>query len=244
MQYPFLTQNKLVLIDYVPGSSGQLFLRLWAELDSSMHYKNTELLSKTSMQNSDATYEIDYDIQIPKRIINWFLDKNHPENVDEFAHFFEFLSTTLIAIREPWAANSAIKFYDDKHYEMINKCAIYGIHSFDYDIPVQALRSIGCNIQIIAVVPTTPAGEEYQYNRAMACYPNQVAPWADVITKFNTKAHDRTVDFCSMLAQKDTNAILAWFKNELGPMFNESKVSFVTVLLGLYYAKIVEGLKC
>ena len=40
MKYPFLTNNELILFDYLPGGSGQLLMRIWSELDIKLDYTN------------------------------------------------------------------------------------------------------------------------------------------------------------------------------------------------------------
>ena len=72
MKYPFLTNNELILVDFLPGSSGQLLMRLWSELDSKLNYDNKNILSELTINSNLATREIDYGIEVPKRITNWF----------------------------------------------------------------------------------------------------------------------------------------------------------------------------
>ena len=64
MEYKFLDNNEIVIIDYIPGSSGQFFSRLWCELDGTQGYDD----ERTMRENG----EVYYDTMLPKRIVNFF----------------------------------------------------------------------------------------------------------------------------------------------------------------------------
>lgn len=242
MQYPFLENNELILIDYIPGSSGQLLIRLWSELDGKMNYDNNKLLSSNTITSHKASREIEYDILVPKRITNWFLDKCKPEGVYDYVQFFEFLGTNLVALSQRWVRGSdAQKFYDSNSYTIENKRILYGIHSWDDIIPYNEIRELGYNVRCISIVPDTDKGREYQFNRGQACYPYPEEGIRPYFVNFNTKKIDEKVDFCTMLINKDTPAILSWLALMIGPDFRTEKVEFVKMLLDLYYKEIVDN---
>ena len=130
MQYPFLKHNELVLIDYVPGSSGQLLLRLWSELDSKLNYENNIILTPTSIDEHPSTREIDFDILLPKRLTNWFVDRWQPANITDYASYFEFVGVALMALAEKWKhGGHQSRFYHDDDYHLVGYKRVYG-HSY------------------------------------------------------------------------------------------------------------------
>ena len=156
MRYPFLENNELCLIDYVPGSSGQLLIRMWSELDSTMNYDNSNIMTSNTITTHLASREIDYDIQIPKRITNWCLNKCAPIDVYDYIQFFEFLGTFLIASSQRWIRGADNKkFYNDEEYTMQGHRILYGMHTWNSEIPYNKILELGYNIKCITIVPTT-----------------------------------------------------------------------------------------
>lgn len=242
MKYPFLENNELLLVDYIPGSSGQLLIRLWSELDSTMNYENSKLLSHNTITPHQASREVEYDILIPKRITNWFLDRCEPKDVYDYVQFFEFLGTYLVAASQRWVRGSnAQKFYDSDDYTLTGKRVLYGIHTWNDIVPFKQIQELGYHVRCITIVPETEEGKLYQFNRSQACYPfpkERVRPY---FISFNAKPVDEPIDFCTMLVHKDTEKILSWLKDKLGDNFRHEKVDFVKNLLDVYYREIIDN---
>ena len=264
MQYPFLDYNTLILVDYLPGSSGQLLLRLWSELDVRMKYENALLLSKISVTDHPASKEISYDIKIPKRLVNWFLDKCKPCTVDDYLQFFEFIGTSLVAASQKWIhGTNSIKFYESFEYEMKNHCILYGMHSMDTIMPIKQMIERYPNIKIISIIPSTDIGLRYQYDRFHACYPIAGTVWSNflatsrrnsnhhnanwryrhrMIDRFNSKCCHVSFDFCTLLANKDTDGIINWLLQQIGDNVRADKVNYVRRILSVYYTEVVDQL--
>lgn len=246
MKYPFLTNNELVLVDYLPGSSGQLLLRLWSELDSTLNYANDKILTDVTINAHKSSKEIDYDILMPKRLTNWFIDKCEPDNINDYAQYFEFLGTSLVAMsqRWNWADNTSQKFYDDHTYQIKNRRVLFGIHSWHKHIPFKELQAAGYNIKCISVVAHTDKGKDYQYKRCRACYPQTEQFWKNIIPLFNNKNKEgiEYFDFCTLLSNKDSISIIEWISSQLGSDFNQTKVSWAMRILDTYYDEIVDNL--
>ena len=135
MKYPFLTNNELILFDYLPGGSGQLLMRIWSELDIKLDYTNTKILSDIPINSHKSSREIAYEIIVPKRITNWFLDRCEPNGINDYVQFFEFLGTHLLAGQQQWNwGDTKLKFYENSKYEMKNYRISYGIHSWNKTI--------------------------------------------------------------------------------------------------------------
>ena len=240
MKYPFLENNELILIDYMPGSSGQLLLRLWSELDNKLNYNNDKLLSDNTITDHPASREVDYDIKIPKRIVNWFLDKSNPTDVYDYVQFFEYLAVGLVAQSQKWIPGTqSKKFYDGNNYTMNDMRVLYGMHTWGAIIPYAEMQALGYNITCISIVPKTKDGMHYQYNRFQACYPSPREQIVKCCSEFNNK-HQDEIDFCTLLVRKDTNAILNWFKHKIGDNFRNEKVNHVVTILDQYYVNIVD----
>jgi len=243
MKYPFLENNELVIVDYLPGSSGHLLLRLWAELDATMDYNNENILLDTPINSHPSSREIDYDIVIPKRIVTWFIDKCEPNTIHDYVQFFEFLSTTLIAKSQPWVHGTTNKiFYKDVTYILQNVRVIYGIHSWDKIIPYKEMQNLGYKIKCISVVPQTDAGLRYQHNRFNICFPNHEEKINKLMKDFNNKPTLINFDFCTLLVNKDTDAILDWFKTQLGEQFRIEKEPRIKEILNDYYSHIINNI--
>jgi len=242
MRYPFLEHNRLVLVDYLPGSSGQLLLRLWSELDSRLMYDNATILSELSITPHLGSREIDYDILIPKRITNWFLDRCQPQAVDDYLQFFEFLGTTIVALQQKWVKGQfGQKFYDDDDYKLEGRRVLYGIHTWGKLVPWAEMRARGYEITVIKIVPNSTLGLKYQHDRCQACYPFAEGVWPDAIERFNSKTDAAVAfDFCTLLATKDTAGIIGWIAECLGPDLRQDKLSRVSEILETYYSNIVD----
>ena len=242
MKYPFLENNELILIDYVPGSSGQLLLRLWSELDSKLNYENEKIISHTSITQHVASREIDYDIAIPKRITNWFLDKCQPETVYDYVQYFEFLGTWLVAMSQRWVRGSqSIKFYGTEEYSITGMRILYGIHSWKHSIPFNEIRNLGYNVKCFTIVPSTPQGIQYQLNRAQACYHYPETEIREYYQAVNNKLVEHPMDFCTMLVNKDSNSIIDWLKRNIGHSFRADKVGWANTILNTYYQEIIDN---
>lgn len=244
MEHPFLRDNELILIDYLPGSSGQLLMRLWSELDSRLSYSNPKIISETSITKHKSTREIEYDIMIPKRLTNWFLDKCHPSAMEDYLSYFEFLGTTLLALSQKWKRGvDGVKFYDSSNYQMVGYRRLYGIHTWDKIVPFDRIRNAGYNVRCISIVPKTERGLRYQFSRCTLCYPDDLIKWKMDIDVFNAKPVSESIDFCTMLTDKDTDSILNWLRDSLGPDLREDKIPRVIEILGVYYREIVDPLE-
>jgi hypothetical protein len=242
MRYPFLENNELCLIDFVPGSSGQLLMRLWAELDATMHYENEKVLTTDTITSHLASREIDYNIQIPKRITNWFFDRVKPDTVQDYVQFFEFLGTFLIADSQKWIRGSnSKKFYEDTEYEMQNIRVLYGIHSWKHAVPYKEMQQLGYHIKCISIVALTDRGRQYQNSRFQACYPHPDEVMRDYFNNFNTKPNMISFDLCTLLVDNDTDTIVNWLRTQLGNEFREEKVAYATHILNTYYTEVINN---
>jgi len=245
MKYPFLEKNELLLIDYIPGSSGQLLMRIWSEFDSTMNYDNVNLLSSNTITNHPASKEIDYDIQIPKRITNWFLNRCEPTSVYDYIQFFEFLSIFLVASSQRWVRGSGNqKFYDDENYAIQGNRILYGIHSWNAKIPYEEIRELGYNVKCISIVPTTDRGIRYQHDRFQLCYPHPEEIMHDYFINFNNKRPTQSVDLCTLLVDRNTDAIINWFRTSIGNNFRTDKIPYVNHLLDVYYSEVINNMDC
>lgn len=245
MKYPFLTNNELLLVDYVPGSAGHLLLRIWSELDARLEYDNPKILTDLTINTHKSSREVTFELPIPKRITNWFLDKCGPESVDDYASFFEFLGTFLVASSQKWNwADDAIKFYEDDNYQIMNRRILYGIHSWHKNIPFKQLQAEGYNIKCIAIIANTSEGKKFQYERCKVCYPLTDVFWKKMLPICNSKQNDGVIyfDFCTLLVTKDTSAIIDWLRIQLGNEFRNDKIERVTEILNAFYLEIVDNL--
>jgi hypothetical protein len=241
MKHPFLSENELILVDYVPGSAGHLLLRLWSELDSNLNYDNPKILTDYTINLHKSSREVDFELPIPKRITNWFLDKCRIETVEEYADFFEFLGTFLFASQ---VQNDGYKFYEDENYKIQNRKILYGIHSWHKNIPIKQLQDMGYNIKCIAIIANTDEGRKFQYKRGKLCYPLTDVFWKKILPVCNNKNNEGVIyfDFCTLLATKNTQAIIGWLHIQLGDEFRSDKVERVTEILDAFYSEIVDNL--
>jgi hypothetical protein len=243
VKYNFLNQSNFVIVDYVPGSSGQLFLRLWSELDSRLNYNNDTILTEAINENPAST-EVDYDIQVPKKIVNWFLEKAEPSSVDEYLSFFEYLGNFLTATGQRWNhSDTKTKFFENGKDINYNDIVLYGMHTKHVTLPLHKLKVRAPKLNIISIVPETSIGREYQYKRACACYSKNKQNWNSIIETFNKKSHMETFDFCTLLATKETKPILLYFQEKIPPAyFLTNKVQKVDQILKRYYTTVVDNL--
>ena len=246
MKYPFLTNNELLLVDFLPGSSGQLLMRLWSELDNRLNYNNTKILSDLSINSHLSTREIDYGIEVPKRITNWFLDKCDPKEVTDYANFFEFLSTFILSTsqRWNWEDKESTKFYENYNYQMKNYRILYGIHTWHKKIPFKEMQDLGLNVKCISVIADTDIGRIFQKERCQVCYPQSSNFWKNILPVYNNKTNlgVERFDFCTLLATKDTTKIVEWLSNKLGNEFRSDKIDRVNEILEVYYTEIIDQL--
>lgn len=243
MKHNFLESSKFIIVDYVPGSSGQLFLRLWSELDSRINNSSNKIMSTTPINENLSSTEIFYDITITKKIVNWFLEKAEPSTINEYINFFETLGNFLVAQQQPWNKESTVKFLEngiDIEYPPI---VLYAMHTKHVELPLQ-LKTLVPNLEILSIVPNTKLGNEYQLKRAEACYNQRASDWNSIISKFNNKSHAERFDFCSMLANKDSTLILDYLKEKIGPScFLDNKVDKAMLILDTYYKTVVDNLE-
>jgi hypothetical protein len=247
MRYPFLEHNQLVVIDYLPGSSGQLLMRLWSECDARLDYDNSKIFADHTITDHPASLEIDHDVVIPKSTVEWFLSQCEPQHTAHYLQFWEQLATTLMAVRQRWIRGThSVKFYADKHYELVNQRLIYGMHSKRHAIPWPDLCAAVPGLRPIKLVPQTAQGLVYQQARYQACYPKppqDMLSRTDTIRSFNATAQGMEIyDFCSALVNRDTHSIVQWLTQQLGPDLREHKLSRVAHILEQYYREIVDRL--
>jgi hypothetical protein len=241
MRHPFLSGNELILVDYVPGSAGHLLLRLWSELDSRLCYDNPKILSDHTLNSHKSSREVDFELPIPKRITNWFLNKCKPETIEDYANYFEFLGTFLFAAQ---ARGDDYKFYADENYKIQNHKILYGIHSWHNNIPIKELQELGYNIKCIAIIANTDEGRKFQLERGKLCYPLTDVFWKNILPICNSKQNEGVIyfDFCTLLANKNTGAIIDWLRIQLDTEFRTEKVSKASEILDAFYTEIVENL--
>ena len=246
MKYPFLTDNELLLVDFLPGSSGQLLMRLWSELDNRLNYDNEKILSDLSIHSHLSTREIDYSIEVPKRITNWFLDKCDPKEVNDYIQFFEFLATFILSTTQRWNWNDKVstRFYENQTYQMKDYRILYGIHTWHKTIPFKEMQDLGFNIKCVSIVADTDIGKKFQQERCQLCYPQSNNFWKNILPIYNNKQVDgvERFDFCTLLANKDSTKILEWLSSKLGDAFRREKVERVNKILEVYYSEIVDKL--
>lgn len=246
MKYPFLTNNELILVDFLPGSSGQLLMRLWSELDNRLNYNNKNILSELTINTHLATREIDYGIEVPKRITNWFLDKCDPKEVEDHLHFFEFLATFILSTTQRWNWNDKVstRFYEDYNYQMKDYRILYGIHTWHKKIPFKQMQDLGYNIKCISIISDTDIGRKFQQERCQVCYPQSDKFWKNILPVYNNKNDEgvERFDFCTLLATKDSAKIVEWLADKLKHEFRPEKVERVNEILEVYYQEIVDRL--
>tara|TARA_B110000503_G_scaffold1216_1_gene1582 strand:+ start:5717 stop:6451 length:735 start_codon:yes stop_codon:yes gene_type:complete len=240
MNYNFLNNSQFVIVDYTPGSSGQLFLRLWAELDSRLDYNDEKILSK-SINNNVSSTEIAYRIPVTKKIVNWFLEKTAPVTADDYLTFFEYLGNFIVA--QPWSKESKIKYYENGKDIIYPSIILYAMHTKDKLIPKE-VKALAPNLEILSIVPTTDRGKQYQLDRAIACYNQRKEEWPQMISQFNNKDHFETFDFCSMLVDNDTDCILKYLEEKIGQeFFLNEKLDKARLILNTYYSVVVNNLE-
>jgi len=243
VQYPFLQNNQLILIDYLPGSSGQLLMRLLAEADATLSYDNPNIFTPTSITDDPVTYEIDYDILIPKKLTNWFMNRCEPATIEDWLSYFEIIGTTLVALRQRWKhGNTAVKFYENEEYRLQGQRVLLGIHTWRRSLPIAQLQAAGFNINRISIVAATTAGKQYQIKRCQACYPMDNGEWQAYTEQFNSKHCEDPFDLCSLLVAHDDDAIISWLKNRLLSDFRVEKETRLRSILQAYQHEIVDKL--
>lgn len=242
MRYPFLENNQLILIDYLPGSSGQLLMRLWAEADATMSYDNPNILSETSITGHPSTREIDYDNYLPKKLTNWFMNRCDPANMEDWLSYFEIVGTAMIALRQRWKHTSnSIKFYETEDYQLAGQRVLIGIHSWRKSMPMSQLKE-SLKINRISIIPATEIGRQYQLTRCRLCYPLPEKEWQDYAEQFNNKSCEDPFDLCTLLANRDHDTIVSCLKMRLGSDFLVDKEPKLRHILHEYHNEIVAGL--
>jgi len=249
MKYPFLDNNELILFDYLPGASGQLLLRLWAELDGKIEAEYKDILSSHYINEHPASREINYEIAIPKRITNWFYDRCQPETIEEQLIFYELLGTHLVAQQQRWNWNNkqAKFFYPNEEYELKNNRVLYGIHTWHYDINFSELSNKKPNLKFISLIPQTFRGKLYQLRRCLICYPKvgDWENWANISRNFNEHSkHYNKFDLQTKLVDLEYgefDTILLWLKDNIGDSYDSTKESRCIEILNTYYKEIVSN---
>jgi len=223
----FLDQNQLILMDYIPGSSGRLLMRLLAELDNQKNYQEERLLDK-NLNEHRASKEI-YFHTLPKRYVDWYWHKmpGYDQNV-----LFDQIGCFSVAERK------RNDFFKDRFWDMKNERIYYGCHSWENSIDYKILHK---NITPVSIVPNTERGKQYQTKRAEICYPKYFRQeWIQGIEDFNSKYHKKKFDFCTCLVDKDTEQILDWIKCFL-PKYNSQKTDKAVDILNRYYQEVVDN---
>jgi hypothetical protein len=243
MKYPFLRHNKLILIDYIAGSSGQLLLRLWSELDARMAYDNPDIMSEYQLSQHPASLEISYDILVPKLLVNWIVGRCKISTNDEYLLFLEMLATYLFACRKTWEKVSQKMKFQETDDTIKDERIIYGIHSYKMELPIKKLNKKGYDIRLIRIVPRTLRGRKYQISRMVACYPfvDQL-DLSEKLKKWNNKSRADEFDLCTLLVDKNSEEILCWFKQQLGADFRSDKITRFHEILNTYYKLVIDQL--
>lgn len=244
MRFPFLENNQLVLIEYVPGSSGQLLTRLWFELDARIGYDNPEIMNQTHKTAHPASGEINLDILLPKRMHDWFLDKCEPGSCYDYMSYLEIFSASLYALRyrDP-CYGVENEFYKSRDAAPIGNVVLHSLHGWDHVLPIEEIRDHGCNVRLIRLIPNSPVGRRYQYARAQACYPLDPHSWRSSIRRFNAKPTDDAFDFVSLLVSKDSDSIIDWLVSQIGQHLRQDKLTKVRQILEIYYSRVVDNLE-
>jgi len=243
VKYPFLDNNEFILIDYLPGSSGQLLLRLWSELDKKINYHNEEILSSYTINKHPASREVNYNISVPKRYVNWFYDKCLPQSLEEQLTFYELLGTQLVAQQQKWNWNNkqAKFFYPNKEYELKNNRVLYGMHLWNYDISFLELSNKKPNLKFISLIPQTPQGIAYQVKRGIICYP-EIKDLNQISYNFNNHSrHYNKFDFLTYLVDKEFSVILDWLKDNIGESYMKEQENTCIKILDTYYNEVVSN---
>jgi hypothetical protein len=225
MSYMFLDNNKLVVIDYIPGSSGRLLMRLMAEVDRDNPYSNEKIWLEGSLSDHPASREIDFDT-LPKKYIEWYWHKQPAYDINVV---FDQIGCLTYAIKD------RKKFFIGKDYEMKNRTVYFGCHSWDYEV-----GKLDKNIRCISIVPQTERGEHYQKERARLCWPDASTAneWNKYIDIFNDKQHQEKFDFLTYLVDNNTYGIVKWLRENI-PNYNENKTDRIKDILEKYYKGVV-----
>lgn len=234
MEYSFLNNNELVLVDYLPGSSGQLLSRLWCEFDLKQNYDDPQVMTPTG--------EIYHDTMFPKRVVNYFIEQQKPTIIGELAndynYYFEFLATTLFACREIpvlWLGDNST-FYPEYTKPPVNERVVYHLHSWG-QIPWNEVHK---NIKVITIQSKTDKSRTYQINRGKKFLSNVpiVNQFVSFVDEWNNKQFDNSIDFCDILVSENTSEIIDWFKKQLGADFDQNKILKVELILKEYYTEV------
>ena len=241
MTYPFLEHNRLVIIDYMPGSSGQLLMRLWQELDSTIEYDNPNILKDIALSDHPASREIDVDVGIPKTLFNWYVDRCEPRDLHDHLRFWDLMSTMLVSMSQKWKhGDPESDFYRNQGYALRGHTAVYGIHSRRYQLPVDDMTSACGNLSIIRLVPETDEGLYFQKTRYAACYPEHVDSELSLrLCDWNGKTWGLRFDLCTLLMRRDSDTIISWLRQQIGDGFDDNKIDRVKSILSLYYEQVV-----
>ena len=240
MQYPFLQNNQLVIVDALPGSGADLLIRLWSELDARLAYDSNALMSATGTTADPASREIDFNNVVPIRFVNWFLD-HAGMSAAELAALLEFIATTAVVQREKTTGQL---FNQTDSYVLQNQRAIFGINSRDRNMPWQAIRDLGCNVTVIKLVPATDQGLALQRKRYDICFPpgNAVAR-SNIVTSFNAPDPAVTAfDLATLLVNRSSDQIIGWISTQLGSDLRSDKVARAQSLLSTYCTEIMDNI--
>lgn len=227
MNYMFLDKNALIVVDYIPGSSGRLLMRCLSEMDSAIDYHNPCIMSHQINENP-ASLEIDFHT-IPKRYFNWYLHKQPSYDINVI---FDQIGCFSVADRE------RSNFFPNQNYNMLGERIYYGVHTWETLLDHNTFHP---NVSYVSIVPQTEQGYIYQHNRAWKCYRNHYEKyhWDRSIEIFNKKPHKTCFDFCTALSTKNTEMIIEWLKSFLGN-YREEKIDTVKHILEVYYEKVVD----
>lgn len=223
----FLDKNALIVVDYIPGSSGRLLMRCLAEMDSAIDYHNPCIMSHQINENP-ASLEIDFHT-IPKRYFNWYLHKQPSYDINVI---FDQIGCFSVADRE------RSNFFPNQNYDLTREKIYYGVHSWEEQFDFSKFHQ---NISFVSIVPQTDIGHNYQHSRAKLCYPNhyETFKWYNDIEAFNKKQHQNIFDLCTALSTKNTEMIIEWIKSFL-KSYRIDKIDKVKQILDIYYEKVVD----
>jgi hypothetical protein len=241
MRHAFLERNHLVLIDYVPGSSGQLLCRLWSECDARLNYDDPRDVSAVGINQHPASKEIEFHTPIPKRTINWFLEQNQPATAAEYLCYLDQLAVNVHACAHRWIKGStAQRFYEYGSVPVEDAVVIYGMHTWHQCLPLAEMQQSGHQVRCVTLQARTDRGLEYQAKRARICYPYPEQAWQAKIDQFNAKHSVDNLDLCTMIANRDSFNILSWLITQIGTNLREDKLNRAEQLLEIYYKEIAD----
>ena len=104
--------------------------------------------------------------------------------------------------------------------------------------------NMGYNIKCIAIVANSDEGRKFQHDRCKVCYPLTDIFWEKILPIYNNKSNSGVIyfDFCTLLANKNSTAIIDWLRIQLASEFRSDKIERANEILAAFYSEIVDNL--